>query len=190
MFSLTALAAVAAMAFVGATSASAEDTTLCKENTETLTCPAGQQASHVHFVSAKADSFLLNSTLDVSCVSLFLGDTVGGTLGKPLLIEGNFTYSSCTTFCSAKEENGPAHLEVLKTAQGLADVTGEGLVTVNCFGFFKCSYIGTNLTGHGTGAGHVTFEEAAVKSESGGSCPATASLDALFVSLENLFVRS
>jgi len=217
MFGLAAIAAVAAMAFVGATSASAEPTTLCTVDTENLECPANQ-ASSVTFVSTKANSQLLNSTLNVSCTSTFNGEAeyveeekegkkvkVYTTLGSPLVLLGKFTYTNCTTFCNVKEENGPATIEILKTAAELALVTGEGLVNVNCFGFFNCSYIGKGLEGHGLGGlettvkhesgevllrAHVSFVKAPVENETGGSCPSGATLDALFVSSVDLFLRS
>jgi hypothetical protein len=200
MFGLAALAAVAAMAFIGASSASATfSTTLCSVDTANLECP-NNQVSHVHQVSAKANTFLLNEVLNVSCIALFLGDTVGGTLNNPLVISGAFTYTSCTFGCHVLEKNGPATIKVLKTAAELAEVTGKGLVNVNCFGFINCDYIGDGLVGHGLGGlainptsggpGHVTFPKVLVQNESGGECPEPAFLDALYVSLNAEYIRS
>jgi hypothetical protein len=58
IFGLTALAAVATMAFAVASSAMAESTALCKEDSAGSTCPLGDLASHIHFVAPAAQ--LLN----------------------------------------------------------------------------------------------------------------------------------
>jgi len=200
VFSLAVVAALAAMAFAGASSASAESTVLCKEDTASLSCPVDKQASHVHFISPKANTQRLNEILNVSCTLLFLGDTVGGTLSQPILIEGSLTFTNCTFGCTYSEKNGPGLFELLKTATELGSLTGQFLVNVNCFGFFNCNYVGEGLIGHVLGGlavnptiggpGHITFVEALVESESSESCPETATLDALFISLEALYIRS
>ncbi len=172
MLSLAALAALLAMAFVGASSAMAEGTDLCSG--ETTPCEA---IRHVHETSVGKGK-LKSSLPTIECTVLFLGDAKAGA---PLVISGTFTYSSCNNFCTVKEENGPSEIKVLRTATELANVTGEGLVHVSC-PFINCNYIGEGLEGHGLGPltsssanGSVVLTERKTEKESG-SCPEEAFL--------------
>src|SRR5580765_5795403 len=174
MLGLAALAALMAMAFVGAGSAMAEPTKLCSNDAEECT-----EITHVHETSVGKGK-LKSSLPTIECTVLYLGDVVEGTFA-PLIIKGNFTYSSCNNFCSVKEENGPSEIEVLKTASELTAVTGKGLVHVSC-PFINCNYVGTGLEGDGKGAlkstqanGEVTLTEQNTEKESG-SCPEEAFL--------------
>jgi hypothetical protein len=180
MFGLAALAALLAMAFVGASSAMAEKTTLC--STDESPCEIANVISHVHETSV-GKAKLLSSLLNVECDVLFLGDTVAKT-SAPLVIEGSFTYSNCNNSCTATEENGPAEIEVLKEGHEKSKVTGEGLVHLVCGAFINCRYNGEGLIGTGKGPllsaqanGEVSISEAETNKESGSLCPSTAKLD-------------
>jgi hypothetical protein len=203
MFGLAVVAAIAAMAFVGASSAMAENTAICDEDPAggALACPSGHLVQHVHYVASGAK--LLNALHEVVCDALFLGDVLSPFLGAPLHIEGNFTYSNCSTGCEAKQVSSTILIEVLKTAPELANVTGKGEVLVNCVSIIgktliHCIYNGKNLTGHALGGltttaaekGHVTFTNAVVEKVSGILCPNTAELDALFESLNKEYLKS
>src|SRR5690349_21493667 len=125
MFGLAALTALLAMALVGASSAMAEGTALC--STEEIPCDA---VAAVHETTISGHPAELLSPLGtITCDVLYLGDTVEGT-GEPLEISGEFTYSNCELggSCTAKEENGPAEIKVLKEGHEKAEVTGEYLV--------------------------------------------------------------
>jgi hypothetical protein len=198
MFGLAAFAAVAAMAFLGASSAMASSTALCK--VDTSPCPAGQLVSHVHFVDPAAQ--LLNPIQNVTCEALFLGDVQNATLlGAPVEILGNFTYTNCSGGCEAKEVSKKAEVNVLKTGTELGEVVGEGEVLVKCALILHCIYNGVNLVGHGLGGlattaaekGHVTFSKTPVERVGGQSlllCPSSATLDALFESLEKQYLTA
>jgi hypothetical protein len=180
MLGLAALAALMAMAFVGASSAMAESTALCKADEEK--CSEANTITHVHETSV-GKAILLGSP-KVECNVLFLGDTLAGS-AAPLVIEGTFTYTSCTNFCTAKEENGPSEIQVLKTAEELGAVTGEGLVHLTCPFGINCFYNGEGLEGHATGPlksaqanGSVVLTEQETTKESGsGICPEEGFLD-------------
>ena len=174
---LVALAALMTMAFVDISSVMAEETQLCKTETN----PCGSAATSVHEVSigkAKLESELPT----IECNVLFSSTSIGG-LGAPQIIQGTFTYSSCNNFCSVKEENGPTELKVLRTGSELAEVTGEGLVKVVC-PFINCSYNGEGLIGHAKGAlaatnakGEVSLTGQETNKEVGGEiCPSEAFL--------------
>jgi hypothetical protein len=204
MFGLAALAALMAMAFVGASSAMAEfPTALCKEDASTfpeLVCPAGKLISHVHETTAGTKAVLKTSLLTVECEVLFLGDVLtANLLSEPpesLLISGNFSYSSCSSGCTVTEENGPTHIHVLKTADELSKITGEGLVHVSCSGL-NCRYNGSGLEGHGLGPltsshlnGEVTLKEQETNKESGTFCPSTSKLTITTTPLELVYIAS
>jgi hypothetical protein len=169
-FGLAALAALLAMAFVGASSAMGELTSLCKADENP--CSETNAITHVHETSV-GKAALESSLPTIECTVLFLGD---GSLGTPLVISGTFTYSSCNNFCSVKEEGGPAELEVLKTAAELGEVSYQFLINVKC-PFINCNYIGEGLKGHDLGPlkathanGEVDITEQNTEKESG-SCP-------------------
>jgi len=179
MFGLAALAALMAMAFVGASSAMAEGTSLC--SADESTCASGNIITHVHETSV-GKAKLLSSLPTIECTALFLGDTLSGT-DAPLVINGKFTYSSCNNFCTVTEVSGTeAKVEVLKTASELGAVTGEGEVHVSC-PFINCTYNGEGLEGHALGPLTSSSENGNVNisgqetNKVSGSCPETAFLD-------------
>jgi hypothetical protein len=198
MFGLAVLAALMAMAFVGASSAMAETTTLCTSDPASLSRGGGCGVEHVHETTLSgAQATLLSSSLTVKCDVLFLGDTLGEGSGAPLIIHGSFTYSNCNNSCTATEENGPAEIKVLKEGSELASVTGEGLVHLVCSGFINCRYNGTGLKGHGLGPltssetnGSTTLSEQSTAKESGTLCPSTAKLDITTTPLEPIYIGS
>jgi hypothetical protein len=175
MFGLAALAALMAMAFVGASSAMATTTSLCTGDT------SGCGVTHVHEESVGKAKLL--SSITVECNVLFLGDALSGS-GSPLVIHGKFTYTNCGS-CVVKEESASAKIEILKEGHETAKVTGEGLVHVECSGFIDCSYNGVGLKGTAKGPllstqknGEVTISGQTTNKETGGFlCPATSKLD-------------
>jgi hypothetical protein len=184
MIGLAALTALMAMAFVGATSAMAEKTTLCTADESPCAL-----ANHVNSVSEKSvgKAKLLTSFGTTECNVSFSGDVVEkGT--SPLVISGSFTYTECTlggSSCTATEESGPAEIKVLKEGHETGKVTGEGLVHLVCGKSIDCSYNGTGLVGTAKGPllstqanGEVTLSEQSTTKETGGFlCPKTAKLD-------------
>jgi hypothetical protein len=177
MLGLAALAALMAMAFVGASSAAAHPTVLC--NADVGVAGGCTEVTHIHETSV-GKGVLKSSLPTIECTVLFLGDTEAGT-SAPLVINGQFTYSACNNFCSVKEESAKAKIKVLTTASELTSVTGEGLVNVKC-PFINCNYIGTGLEGHGLGPltsssanGNVVLTAQLTEKESG-SCPEEAFL--------------
>jgi hypothetical protein len=187
MFGLAALAALMAMAFVGASSAMAELATLCTGD------GTGCGAVHVHETSVGKGK-LLTGSLTVECDVLFLGDALSG-YQQGSIISGNFTYTNCGS-CSATEENGPSKIAILKTGHETTTVTGEGLVHVECSGI-NCRYIGEGLAGTGKGPllstqanGEVSISEATTEKESGLFCPSTSKLDLTTTPLSATYIAS
>jgi hypothetical protein len=196
MLGLAALAALMAMAFVGASSAMAESTALCKEdpiNLPSEVCPEEKRISHVHEQTLSGSpGLLLSSVVEVLCDVLFLGDVQNiGNLGNPLEILGHFTYKNCMTAnnsaCTVTEITATdAKIKVLKLGHELADVTGAGEVNVHCGFLINCTYNGEGLSGHALGPllsgtetnGQIRLEEQTTHRVSG-VCPETAKLDIL-----------
>lgn len=199
MFGLAALAAVAAMAFVGASSAMAGTSAICETNEEP--CQAANLVTHVHFVDPAAK--LLTTPITVTCNALFLGDALGLVSGGPAVVHGSFTYTGCNSTCTATDLKGGLLL-VLRTAAGLAEVTGDGFeVAVKCAGLIECEYDGQGLVGHGLSAnladvggtaGSVIVNNQTVHPTGNKLtniiCPDPAKLDANFVSLEDIFIST
>ncbi len=189
MFCLVALAALTAMAFVGASTAMAEeDTALCTADENP--CEVENLILHVHETSV-GKAKLLTGMTTVECEVLFLGDAVEA---DPLIIAGVFTYSSCSSSCEVTEENGPAEVEILKTGHETSSVADTGLLHVNC-GILNCRYSGVGLEGIGKGPllasqknGEASFKEQAVSKESGAFCPSTAKLDVTLTPLSAAYI--
>jgi len=190
MFGLAAVTAVAAMAFLGVGSASAISTQLCN----TATKPCGSPTTSVHYVNSGVAT-LLNSTADITCSTVLFQSTKIGPLALPQVIEGNFTYSGCTSSvgsCTVKQTSAIATIKVTKTAAEKAGVEGTAKVLVNCFfGFIHCEYDGTGLKGSAEGSGlgnNVTIQKQTVNKIAGSACPATAELDIVVKPLANVFI--
>jgi len=193
-FGLAALAALMAMTFVSASSAMAESTALCKA--EENPCSAGNTITHVHETSVGKAILLLSPKIE--CNVLFLGDALEGT-SNPLIIHGTFTYTSCTNFCSVKEENGPAAIKVLKTGTELGAVTGEWLMHLTCPFGINCYYNGEGLEGHALGPltsgqanGSVVIAGQVMQEEPGGSgiCTEEPGLDTTTTPLVATYIEN
>ncbi|HET7483950.1 MAG TPA: hypothetical protein VFJ64_01085, partial [Solirubrobacterales bacterium] len=139
MLGLAALTALMATAFLGAGSAMAA-THLCAADEAVCASPL----THVHETSV-GKAILLAST-KIECNVLFLGEVVGEGESGVAVVEGNFTYSSCTSGCTVTEEGGPSVVEVEKAGHETASVVGEGEVHVSCVSI-DCYFNGKGLAG-------------------------------------------
>jgi hypothetical protein len=197
MFGLAALTAIAAMAFVGATSAMAESTQLCSVDTLGAACPAGSAVTSIH-ATAEANEAkkipapeLLTSISNVKCEKI-LETATALALGAPQIFHVTLLdYINCT--CTVTPET-LGLIEVLKEGNELATVKGVGFVIkVECSGF-TCWY--GSATGHGLGPlvtgdnGHVTFTEAVANKVKGLFCPSESKLDALFINSTPVYIAS
>ncbi|HEY5708798.1 MAG TPA: hypothetical protein VIS51_05345 [Solirubrobacterales bacterium] len=187
-FGLAALAAVAAMAFVGATSASATSTQVCTSHTG-LTCGAGQGAGTIHAVLAAGTVLKLLAPINVLCLGELWESTALG-LGNPQSI--HFT-SKTSTGCGT----GSAHSNCTLTTQEqpLANLlkTGldEGILTLTSGRLrLQCPNIGIDCVYDAEGielaggGGHWTMEETPTN-ELGGKffCPDEGLIDSLMETL-------
>jgi hypothetical protein len=195
-FGLVAVAALASMAFLGASAASAEtNTVLCLQHTS-LECPQAQQLTNslVHGVQAEGTvGKLLSSLATVLCLNgLGLGTVLElAEAPERLLIHGvegvltgcgtNATHTNCTV----EEEELSLGL-LLKTGldEGVVQAMG-GVAHLVCVevGIFKvkidCKYSGDGLE-FSVGGGHGTASETPVKIIEGSFfCPEKSKLDGL-----------
>ncbi|HET7485029.1 MAG TPA: hypothetical protein VFJ64_06580 [Solirubrobacterales bacterium] len=178
MFGLAALAALMAMAFVGASSAMA-GTALC--GADEAECAEGNIITHFHETSVGKGVLL--ATPKIECSVLFLGEVVGEGEAGQAEIEGNFTYSNCGSGCTVTEESTSSVIEVEQTGHETANVVGEGEFHVNCIGI-NCYYNGKGLVATAKGPllstaanGEVSLQEQTDKKTKGTFCPSTAKLD-------------
>jgi hypothetical protein len=193
MFSLSALAALLAMAFVGASSTMAETTALCLNDSET-SCTA--VTHHHESTLAGSQAVLKTNILTIKCDVLFLSTSVGSE-ASPLIVKGNFTYSNCNNSCVILEENGPAEIKVLVESHETSKVTGEGLVHLECGSFIDCLFNSEGLVGTGKGAllstetnGEVKITAQKVKEEGGSFfCPDTSELTITTTPLTKTYLK-
>ncbi|HEY7949736.1 MAG TPA: hypothetical protein VID51_02760 [Solirubrobacterales bacterium] len=189
MFGLAALAAVATMALVGATSASATTTQLCPTHTG-LICGV----VNVHQVLKAGTVGELLALIDVLCLSFLVEATASG-LGNPQQIHATSqTFGGCGTGsthnnCTVTVQEQPLS-NLLKTGldQGVLTAT-NGRTRLVCSNIgLDCVY---DLEGieFNVGAGHLTATET-VTTELGGKffCPDEGLLDALLETLGNIYL--
>jgi hypothetical protein len=196
MLGLAAFAALMAMAFLGASSAMAGNTQLCKA--DETPCAAANVISHVHEQTVSgAPATLLSSLGNVTCNALFLGDTLG--LGAPLVIHGNFTYTGCLrngNACTVTEVSTSSLIEVLRTGVETVAVEGSGEVNVHCGLFINCTFNGQELVGAGKGPllvspnGEVSLSEQVTHHVGGGICPETGKLDIRTTPLTAVYIST
>jgi len=215
MFGLAAIAAVAAMAFVGAGTASAEGIAICKKNE--LPCPVAEQVSLIHAtLEAGTVGRLLTSLSTILCLEVLAEAHVEGallqatTLNAIILVTfgkcgSNAAHSNCASIATTGAD-GLANLT--KNAANLGTIKGTlgapGSVKVQCtlIGFpLDCDYGGGSLTlpvegaGHAAGAGNGRFtaneSQLELTATLGGIfCPPTevSKLDAKLISLNTIFI--
>jgi hypothetical protein len=195
MFGLAALAAVAAMAFVGMTTASGETSTqICSTHTG-LTCGAGNAVTSHHLVLASGTVGQILAAIDILCLGILIEATPLG-LGNPQAIHSlSQTYSGCGTGsghnnCTVSVPAGQQPLlNLLKTGldQGvLAAVSGQ--VRLQCPNIgLDCLYDAAGMEFE-VEAGHLTANETGVI-ELGGKflCPDEGVLDGLLEALTDVY---
>jgi len=195
-FSLAALTAVAAMALVGATSASAEfSTQLCSTHTG-LTCGAGNGVSSHHMVLASGTVGRLLAAIPVLCLSILLEATPLG-LGNPQQIHSlnqiwsgcgsGSTHNNCTVTIPAGQQPLFDLLKVGLEEGVLAAVNGQLRTVCSNIGI-DCLYDVEGMEFE-VGGGHLTANETVVN-ELGGKffCPQEGVVDGLFETLGDVYV--
>jgi hypothetical protein len=205
MFGLAAITAVAAMAFVGASTASADfNTVLCEEHSA-LVCPAGKKIElelvHITNLPGTLGRLLPSSGPTVLCLDI-LGLVEALDLG--VAPEPQKFHSHSLSFTNCGTNSAHTNCEVTVEEQSLFDLLKIGLdegslealngkTRVKCdFVFFEldCVYNATGLLFEVKG-GHLTANQTPVTAESGGLCPDESKVDGLAGVLNRLaFVTS
>jgi hypothetical protein len=203
--SLVAVAAIAAMALVGASSAMAVGTTtLCKENK--TPCPEAQRYGAGTVVEGVASNPILlgkffGFTGTISCEKSVVAGKLDKAIGTPL--EGTISTISFTGNC--KDSFGDScsvatvktgKLDLLRTGSNVGIATSLGNeILVKCSGFVNmdCVFGGTpQLTVEGSPAKELTAS-GAVLTGSGTGCPENPRWDALYKLVKpegNVFISS
>jgi len=204
IFSLTAIATIATMAFVGTSAASADpdSVVLCLE--PELLCEKGNWWPNPTTIIAHATNpKILSSVGTIECEKALLELTLLNQLAKLIQghvlswnLEGNCHLGSTKCTVTTAEvgalslTHGPNPLEWIWVATPLVGESSKNTVkTVKCGFLINCTFtLGeeTKLTATNSGEGTVTVtaNEAEIKSSSG-FCPATAKLDGTYVMLGN-----
>jgi hypothetical protein len=185
---LAAVAAVAAMAFIGATSASALNTQLCNSH-GALTC--GSAATSVSMNNAHDGvGTLLSDLVDVLCLNIETTATALALANPQVIHVTSLVFEGCGT--KASHENCEVEVKELPLANlkktgldaGSVELTnGRAFLlceNVDIFGTdIECEYDGTGLT-FSVGAQHLTaFETPVTETGSDFLCPNNPTLDGL-----------
>ena len=147
MLGLAAVAALASMAFIGASSASADSLCHTKPGHD-KECPA-PLANGKLIEASSPETVLLSSSGDVLCESQALGKLI--KTGNHATLEGlieTLTFSNCKGSCSkAKAHSAPFLLEVQASSLDVWAVPHPNLTHLlpgglleGCFGFLNCLY--------------------------------------------------
>jgi hypothetical protein len=195
MLGLAAVATMAAMAFVGATSASAADTQLCIDH-DGLACEEG--ASSVSIVNS-GSGVLLGNLYDIAC------DVITASATPLVLADPQVVHFSSLSFasCQAEIENYPCESNPFETELPLANLEKIGLdagvlsltsgrVLLECtalVGWWECEYDLSEVQ-FTVGNQHFTSNETRLTLVEGTSfyCQEELYLDALFVTTANRYV--
>jgi hypothetical protein len=195
LLGMAAVTAVAAMALVGASSAMAESTQLCTNETGTCVEP-----TTVHSVTV-GHALLLSSIVNVECDALVSATVPKGlvTNGPVVLNPATLSYSNCLNGASVTviKQGTISILTEGGEAKELATQTASGFrVLVEAVGL-HCVYSAEGLKGHalgplktGSNKDHVTYSEAEVHKVEGFFCPSVSKLDALFQDLTAIWARN
>jgi hypothetical protein len=197
LFGLAALAALMAMAFVGAGSAMATGSSaLCEDMPDVADGVCTDPAIHVHEATLSgAKAIILTSAINVECDVLFLGDVLG--LANPQVIHtGKFTYTNCNNGCTVSQE-GTALIKVLRTSHETAGLSYEFQIYVECGILVDCKYNGTGLAGTAKGPllashlnGQTVISEQTLNRVGGSFCPVTKKLDITTTPLTHTWIGS
>jgi hypothetical protein len=194
MLGLAMTAAIAAMAFVGAGSASAD--ALCKTNPgHTKECPAPLATGTLikGLTLANAPATLLDEEKEaiMTCHSTALG-TLGASLGSHKGRAGLLTslsFSNCTGICASAEGINEPYALTLDALALTAHVTEHaqggtpGAFLNNCFFFFDCEYELVEGLALLTLSGDtlIASNEELFKSGGSGACPEVGYWDASYL---------
>lgn len=197
-FGLVVLGALISMAFVGASSVMAEETTPCQVDENP--CSEGHEITHIHLSTLAGHKLVINTNvLTVECDALGLGEVLKLTkeLSGLILIHTQATYTNCNSGnCTVSEENGPSKIEVLKEGHETASVVDEVLLHISCSGL-NCRYKGAGLKGTVKGPllstesnGEGSLVKQSLSKESGLFCPSTSELTVAATPLEPAYITS
>jgi hypothetical protein len=190
---LTILVAAIGMAFLGASSAMAETSALCKSNESGQPiCAAGNQLGELHYVSSEMK--ILNGLQNVTCESLFKGTAWGLFTNEPVKITGKFTYFNCNGSCEV-EQITEGEFKLLKTTATEGVMVGTGVkFKVACL-FINCVYtweglgVGATSANLPTTAGKWIVTEQELERTPGGTCPMTTKLHMAMESLTDVYIK-
>ena len=191
IISLGFLAAITSMALIGASSAAASSTALCKADEEP--CSVANQATEVHYVAEKI--VIHTSVMDYECDALLSATVL--KLGAPQILDAtSLVYSSCNQGCT-RTVKALGTFSILRTKAESGEVSGTGSeIWVQCKSLIDCTYSFNELAGTVSGPlltgdnGHMTFVEAGLLKLGGFLCPKEAKLNALFVALKATYIKS
>jgi len=203
---LAGLTAVVAMAFVGASSATATGITAACKTKEAI-CPESQLVHTIHLSNTEGSTIsILNKIANILCLGV-LAKTISLQVGIPQKINTeSFSFTGCGTSAAHKncavEFKGLPSFTLLKEKPNLGVLTAtKGKLLVQCegegFSNINCTYDTKDLEFNaegalhqaGTGHGMVTASNAPLSPEvETEECPKEAKLDLLLEPSEHVYI--
>ncbi len=201
VFGLTVIAAIAAMALLGASSATAMNTALCSSNESgALTCAAANQFKTIHAV-AKGVVFLTPEG-PITCEESLLSLTLLGLAAPQVGHVTSLTWKGCTNgavVCTVTTTSLGTEL-FLKTAVNLAIGQFHNMeLSFKCNIFFECKYgglptlhvVGASLLDDNTGNGGIKSDGSGLTSTSPlDFCPGEIVPDLFWGALSPVYVKT
>jgi len=195
LFSMAGLAAVVALAVVGASSASAEfPTQLCKSS-ESLTCENPVSTLHLALQEGTVGK-LLSNLVTILCLNTLVEASLL-ELGEPQYGHVELSFNSCGTNsahsnCVLTTEEKPLGY-LLKIGKGEGRLVGEsGLLRLQCSNLgINCLYSAAGMEAIVTDPGSGEINESPIEGIGGKFfCPQEARIDAIGGALESVYIRS
>jgi len=190
------VAAALALGMIGAASASAAETVLCK--IKESPCPEGKKWEFTSF-EAKAEPLKILSSLGtIECASSTIKGQLGALNAPQGLALESIVFATCKLGgigCTIKT-TGVGGMAFLRTALNLGETTLLNTSILVVCSLLQCEYEGEpvfHLLGEsGAEAAKFTATELALTTIGGGFCPKTAKLDASYTILVPLpvFIQS
>jgi hypothetical protein len=199
MSGLAAVTAVAAMAFMGVSSAMAMKTAICTSNEAgALTCADENQFETVHAVAT--DMVFLSSGGNVLCSSSLLETTLLELAAPQVGHNISLTFSGCKIGLINCTVTAPTlgTISLLKTTTNLGTMQFHGMkISIQCGFGFECIYeglpsfhlLGASSLGDSPSKGGFRGEESEMTSSADG-CPPGIVLDVFWESLEPVYIKS
>jgi len=184
LVALSAAVVLVAMASLGAGSALAAKTTLCKTSTISPYCEEGSSyPANTTIEATSASKFKITTSFGVTalCLAPSLKIKTGAESGEPLSASvTTWTVGKCDESCKAEFKNLPYAGSLSRTTGSNGTLTsangggGEPRLFLQCGELLSCEYAAPNVNVVGGSSPQLTIPETVLTKKGGSNCPTTA----------------